>query len=442
LKPISVEDGISVALDAILNNQLALLAGAGLSMAPPSNLPSAWRLAEGARSRYAAQYGATRPPLSDNIEEQANFFFQRDELATTYLSTLIDRNAFAGRPNAGHYAVADLMLSKAVQTVVTTNVDTLIEGAGLFLFGQVEVGIDGLAVAAIPATKTPMLKVHGCRMIDPGNTISAPSQLDAEPVRSRIACSAPWLQQRLLNRDLLIVGYWTDWDYLNTVLTDVLGAVNPSRVIVVDPADRATFPEKAAALYALGNRAHGGFQHVQTSGADFLACLRKAYSQSFIRQVLYAGLDSFMDTKTVSPDPGWLEPPDIDNNQLWLMRRDLLGCEPNEPASITAPLGDPLLGMTLLQLRAAGATPSGSYYMLGGLSVRVLRTPNKLLHKVESEYARDAAPAVAPDIVVAVGAEARTLPVSIARSPVGASIARGAASRWLTRGEAEAELGL
>lgn len=440
--PISVEDGIAIALDSIFNDRLALLAGAGLSMAPPSNLPSALRLAEGAKTKYAAQYGATRPPLSDDIEEQAEFFFQRDELATTYLSTLIDRNAFAGRPNSGHHAVADLMLSKAIQTVVTTNVDTLIEGAGLFLFGQIEVGIDGFAVAAIPAAKTPMLKVHGCRTIDPGNTIWAPSQLDAEPVKSRIACSAPWLEQRLLNRDLIIVGYWTDWDYLNTVLADTLGAVNPSRVIVVDPADGATFAAKAAALFALGNRAHGGFQHVQASGADFLASLRKAYSQSFIRQVLHAGQDAFTDAKTVAPDPSWLEPPDIDNDQLWLMRRDLLGCEPNEPASIPTPPVDPLLGMTLLQLRAAGATPSGSYWMLGGQSFRVLRTPNKLLHKVENEYVGDAAPVVAPDIVIAVGAEALTLAVSIARGPAGASMARGAASRWLTRSQAEEELGL
>ena len=43
-----------------------------------------------------------------------------------YLATLIDRHAFAGRPNPGHLAIADLMLSQAIQTVVTTNVDTLV----------------------------------------------------------------------------------------------------------------------------------------------------------------------------------------------------------------------------------------------------------------------------------------------------------------------------
>jgi hypothetical protein len=74
LNSINVDEGIAVALDAILNDRLVLLAGAGLSMAPPSNLPSAWRLAEGARTKYAAQYGATRPPLSYDIEEQAEFF--------------------------------------------------------------------------------------------------------------------------------------------------------------------------------------------------------------------------------------------------------------------------------------------------------------------------------------------------------------------------------
>lgn len=111
MNPIAFEDAVELALDAVLNQRLALLIGAGLSMAPPSNLPSAWTLADKAKRKYDAQYGTTRPPLSENIDEQAEFFFQRGELTTVYLASLIDRNAFAGPTNAGHRAIADMLLS-------------------------------------------------------------------------------------------------------------------------------------------------------------------------------------------------------------------------------------------------------------------------------------------------------------------------------------------
>jgi Sir2 family len=436
------DKSVGLALDSLLAERLAIFAGAGLSMAPPSNLPSAWTLAQKAKQKYAAQYGGARPPLSDNIEEQAEYFFQRGELPTVYLATLIDRNAFAGRPNEGHYAIADLMLSRALQTVVTTNVDTLVESAGVYLFGQVEVGIDGHAVAALPPTAIPMLKLHGCRTIDLANTIWAAGQLARPPVQSRIACSTPWLAHRLLNRDLVIVGYWTDWDYLNAVLATSLNAVNPSRVIVVDPADSDSFPEKAPALYALGMRANGGFLHVRESGARFLASLRREFSKSFIRQVLHGGAADFHHYKGMPPDPGWLEAPDLENDQLWLMRRDLLGCEPNAPADAPRPPNGPLVGLTVIELRAAGAVAEGANWRLGEKTIRVLRTPNQVLDRVEATFAKDVAPVVAPDIVVAVGAESRALPISFARGGVTASIARGSGSKWMTHSDAVKELGL
>jgi hypothetical protein len=220
--PTSISDGIDLAFTSLLAQRLAVIAGAGLSMAPPSRLPSAWRLAEQAKVAYGVQWGVAKPPLPDDIEAQAEFFFAHNELQTVYLATLIDRHAFAGRPNPGHLAIADLMLSQAIQSVVTTNVDPLIETAGNELFGQIEAGIDGVAVAALPPNVTPMLKIHGCRLVDWPNTVWAPSQLTVEPVLSRVASSIPWISQRLLNRDLVIVGYWTDWDYLNQILTKVL----------------------------------------------------------------------------------------------------------------------------------------------------------------------------------------------------------------------------
>ena len=253
LREIDLDEGIAGMLDALHADRLGILCGAGLSMASPSNLPSAAQIASEAKRKYDATYGATRPPLPSGIEEQAEFFFQRGELGTVFLRTLVDQHAFAGHPNAGHTAVADLLLVRAIQTGVSTNVDTLIETAGVLLFGRVGAGIDRAAVAALPPDTSPLLKIHGC-WSNPDTTVWTPGQLAVEPVMSRIQGNKEWLGNRLLDRDLIIVGYFTDWDYLNETLEQTLGEVRPARVMIVDPSPGATLAAKAPVLHALGGR--------------------------------------------------------------------------------------------------------------------------------------------------------------------------------------------
>jgi NAD-dependent SIR2 family protein deacetylase len=161
LREIDLDEGIAAALDALYADRLAMLCGAGLSMASPSNLPSAAELASKAKRKYDSLYGSTRPPLPPSIAEQAEFFFQHSELGTMYLRTLIDAHAFAGPPNAGHTAVADLLLVRAIQTAVSTNVDTLIEAAGMLLRGQVGVGIERRTVAALAPDISPYSRSTG-----------------------------------------------------------------------------------------------------------------------------------------------------------------------------------------------------------------------------------------------------------------------------------------
>ncbi len=442
MQEITFDNGVAAVLDSLLNDRLAVLAGAGLSMAPPSLLPSAANLAASAKQKYDAMYGVTRPPLAPGMEDQAEFFFRRGELGTVYFRTFIDQNAFAGQPNPGHYAAADLLLVRGIQTAVTTNVDTLIETAGQLIFGQVDVGIDGLDVAALPPDVAPLLKIHGCRQRDIANMVWAPGQLVVPPVAARIATSTTWLNARLLDRDLLIVGYWTDWDYLNAVLATALGAVSPARVIVVDVSDGATFAAKAPALFALGQRASTAFQHVRASGADFLDAVRRDFSRSFVRRVLHSGMNDYVGQTGNNPDAAWVEPPNLDNFTLWQIRRDLEGRLPNEPAKERHPPPETLVGLTLLQLQGRGAVADGPYWLLGGRRVRVLRAVNKPLHRVEAEFAREVAPAVAPDIVIAVGAEGQALPPNIARAGTQPTIARGTKGRWMTRPEAIQDLGL
>jgi hypothetical protein len=211
---IGLEIGVQKALDALYAGRLALLCGAGLSMAPPSSLPSAAVLAHKAKAKYDATFGATRSPLAVSIDDQAQFFFERRELNTVYLRTYVNRHDFAAPPNPGHFAIADFLINTGITTAVSTNVDTLIEGAGDILFGRVGAGISRGIVAALPNSQSPLLKVHGC-WSDPASTIWARGQIDMEPFRTRIDEAGRWLEVRLLDRDILVVGYWTDWDYLN-----------------------------------------------------------------------------------------------------------------------------------------------------------------------------------------------------------------------------------
>jgi hypothetical protein len=442
VRHVDLATGVDLALDAIHADRLALLCGAGLSMASPSNLPGAAQVAAEAKRLYSARYGTTRPPLPAGIEEQAEYFFNRGELATIYLRTLVDQDAFAGQPNAGHLAVADLLLVCGIHTVISTNVDCLIETAGNMLFGQVGVGINRDAVARLPPNRSPLLKIHGCWQYDKDNTIWTTQQLLVEPTAGRIAESAKWLTNRLLDRDLVIVGYWTDWGYLNGVLSEALGDVRPARVVVVDPCDDATLKAKAPGLYALGERATSDFCHVQGSGADYLDRLRLEFSRSFVRRVLHTGADAYEHLTGLAANAGWTEPPPIDVDSLWRMRRDFEGRRPNQPASDRNAPDDPSLGLTLLQLRGRGATPDGAFWLLNGIRIRVLRCSGQFLHTVQAAYARDQAPAVAPDVTIAVGADELMLPSHIVRGEAPATIARGAAGRWLTRPKAVEELGL
>jgi SIR2-like domain len=296
------------------------------------------------RSRSAA--------LAPSIDEQANFFFNRGELYTVYVRTYIDRNEFSAPPNV--LATADLILNGGITTAMSTNVDTLIETAGNQLFGDVVMGISTAALAALPPNRSPLLKIHGS-WSEPGGTIWAPCQVDVESVRIRLEECSQWLKLRLLDRDILIVGFWTDWSYLNQVLERVLGKVTPSRVIVVDPCDTATLKSKAPALYALGGRARVEFFHVRESGDQFLDGVRANFSRGYIRRVLCAGSSAYEASTGEEVDANSIEPAETDSTILWQIRRDLEGCNPNEPCKQLEPADEPLLGLTILQLRARGA---------------------------------------------------------------------------------------
>jgi hypothetical protein len=318
----------------------------------------------------------------------------------------------------------------------------MVESAGNQLYGHIGVGTSRGVVATLPPDQAPFLKIHGC-WSDPSGTIWARGQVEAEPTRTRLTENAEWLTFRLLDKDIVIVGFWTDWDYLNAVLERTLGAVSPARIIVVDPCESEMLEAKAPALFALGQRATVEFVHVQSSGDTFLEALRIAFSKGFIRQTLRQAAAGYAHRFGEQANVQWFEAGSSDATILWRMRRDLEGCDPNQPAKLRDPAAEPLLGLTILQLKRRGAVDSvGGYFDLNGTVVRVLRASNRPLHEVEQAFSRETPPATAPDIAIAVGAESLNVPPNIARNTATGSIARGASCTWLSRAEAIEKLAL
>lgn len=93
----------------------------------------------------------------------------------------------------------------------------------------------------------------------------------------------------LPGRDLVVVGFWTDWGYLNDVLANAFGITNANSVTVIDPSTLANLQAKAPNLWTKLNGLSRTFEHVQASGADALEELRTAYSKSWARRYYALG---------------------------------------------------------------------------------------------------------------------------------------------------------
>lgn len=439
---IDFDQGIGLALDAINQDRFALVCGAGLSMAKPSEIPSAWDVAQDVKQSYDALYGSERPPLSEDIEEQAEFFFAENQLETMFLRQLISPHTFSANPSRGHIAVADFLLTKAARIAVSTNVDALIEQAGASLNGNIAFGVDRHAVATVVPGQSPLLKIHGCWSSGLDQTVWAPSQIESGSQKTRIDECADWLGVHLLNRDLIIIGFFTDWDYLNSVLRRCLGAVNPSNVVVIDPSTTSALADKAPALFEVGEKCTQRFVHVRVSGDEFLNELRRKWSLAFFRQVLHQGHQSLVASGDPRADETLQEPPNLDDEALWKCRRDLEGVGPKEPCTMSKPPSEPMLGCAHLLLRIAGAEMDRQYWSLNGVRIRVLRASSQGLHEIEAKHGDALSPADAPDVTIAVGATDMNLKASIARSRAQGTIVRPKQNGFVTFETAREELGL
>ncbi len=254
-------------LGSIAADNLVIFCGAGLSMAPPSSLPSARQVAIDCFPKYEAAIAAHLPPNArEDLEAQARFSFQRNELQKLFLAKLVTWRPFFRNPNKGHFAVADLLAVAAVRSGITTNFDFLVEHAAENLGEDAMKSALDAAEAAVLRPHQPYLKIHGCARRDADNTLWCKEQLtDGSVLKTRIDSVKVWLRANLIGRDLLVIGFWSDWDYLISIFEDCITGVEPRLVVVVDPNTTGNLQAKAPTLWDWATKVDHEFIHAQES---------------------------------------------------------------------------------------------------------------------------------------------------------------------------------
>ncbi|MCJ2067318.1 SIR2 family protein [Methylobacterium sp. J-030] len=430
-------------LASMLAGRLVIVCGAGLSMAAPSSLPSAWRVASTCFDRYQSEIDPTCDPnLRNDLEALAELFARAGTLKTVFIDALVPWDLFTRPPNAGHAAVADFLLTGAAAGALSSNYDNLIERRAQDYGADFLPSLDGDQAAVRARLHAPLLKFHGCAFADRRATVWAKSQLTGDPnIAARLERSKRWMAANLREKDFLVVGFWSDWGYLNELLAEVMRGVAPQTVTVVDPSTPDELQAKAPGLWELANAENVAFRHVMGSGAEALDELRRSFSEAYLRKVLQAGRPAFEEESGVECDAGILHLPPLSSEELYTLRRDAEGVPPTSPARSREPMAAEVLGLTHLLLRAAGAIATATGYDYNGRTVRVVNGGGRILARVRGSFGE--APLTASDIVICAGAVDLGLPDSVVRAGTPGSIVRPApTAHWMDLQTAREELAI
>jgi hypothetical protein len=436
-------------VSSIQQRRLVLFCGAGLSVAPPSAVPGAVALTRQIIREYNSRLLSPLPPLAtSDLEALSEYLFGAGHQAL-FVRDLVEWRPFTRNPNTGHQAFADFLTSGAIQFGVTTNFDELVELAARDLGSdRFDAAFDS-ASANIPRKHETYLKIHGC-VRDPDHTLWCHSQLNGPPpvshanqtVRERLNSSRGWLAANLPEKDLVFVGFWSDWNYLNDVFATCFDSMHGSLAVLVDPQDDAALQAKAPALWTWAN-ASAEFKHVQEKGDDFLRELRSAFSQNLLERVLVSAATAFRTEKVGSPLPA-TSFGTASLEDLYAFRRDTAGVSSIRIPRYSQPEDSMnAVGRAHLLLRHAGAKLDGSRYVKGGSRYRVVNGKTKLISEIRQAFAEEPpTPSPLPDdiVICAGGAEDGGAPSHLIRGSTTPTVVRsGTSARWISLELAVAE---
>jgi SIR2-like domain len=429
-------------MDSLWAGRLVIFCGAGLSMGAPSSVPSAARLADQCATYYEESSGTALPPdMHWNIELLADHFAGRRMLESIFLSDVMlripDFGTFFRDPNPGHEAIADLLGCSAIEMNISTNVDDLIECAAEQMWEPKAHVAVTRAETARPYPHALHVKLHGCFRRDVPGTLWSKEQLGYAPFQERIRDFSQWLPGVLQDKDLVFVGFWSDWSYLNEVLGSVIRNSQVSRIVLVNPSSEDDLRGKAGDLWDLAHQGAVDFIHERESGPVFLDELRQAYSFHFMRRLISSGRLTFTQM-TGRQAPAFRGFDGLSSRDLYEWRQDSTGTPAQQIVRKKFPDENmQRLGAMHLEMQEAGAIVDGSAYVRDGYRVRLIHGAGRLVGEVRAKYAP--LPSFIPDdLVVCVGADnTGFLPDNIARGNRSDSLVRpGLSGNWMTETEA------
>jgi len=318
---------------SINNGRLVVICGAGLSMAAPSSAPSASDVAARASIKFRQNTGTdVSDGYETDIEKLACLCYASPPLWAGFRDQYIEWKRFKGDPNLGHFAVADFLGCAAADCAITTNLDISIEEAAERL-GEpdFQAAVEGEEMARAHDHQ-PLLKIHGCVNRDRDRTLWCHDQIQGArknaAMEAQLTVWKTWLKGRLLGKDLVFVGFWSDWAHLNDILGSVLDGVQPRLVYLVDPAPADVIQAKAPGLWSLTTGEGVIFRHLQVSGAEFLDELRKILSVSFFERLFSESIGTYHSHVGIGTAPRMRLPDSLNTEQLYDLRRDTTGVAP------------------------------------------------------------------------------------------------------------------
>jgi hypothetical protein len=413
-------------------------------MAGRSNLPSAQVVANRCFDTASAIDSTIASSLRNDLEGVADHFVDSGGLVNVFIRQVVPWDDLVSSPNAGHQAIADLLLTGGADHAISTNYDQLIERSVWDLGADFVASLDGVEANLHSASHRPLLKVHGCCNRDRDNTVWTRRQMTMEPIQTRIRNSAAWLTANLREKDIVVVGFWSDWAYLNVLLETCLVSAHPAIVVVVNGSSAADLEAKAPGLWSVFHAAGVDFLHEQASGEDVLNELRTEFSCAYLRGMLMTGKSAFETRFTTPCPPAWLDTHSMSIEDIYAWRRDAEGQPIGRPARSRSPRGDcQSVAFFHLALRHSGASLEGSLYRFNDTLIRVVNGAGRWLPEMQAEYSREVPAAPEPDIVFCVGSDDLGVPGNIVRSGTASTTIRPAPrGRWLDSDDARVLLGI
>ena len=269
-------------LGAIETDSLVFLCGAGLSVAAPSSLPSAVRVSQICYDKWQPNESLD-PTLRDDVDRLAGHFHARGDFKKLFIR-LVPWNELVGQPNSGHAAIADFLISRAAHAALSANFDPMIESWASERKIAMQGALTGQEAVEFTNNTNPLVKFHGCLQRARDATLWTQGQLADPDVQGRVKSCSEWMNLHLPGKHLIVIGFWTDWGYLNDVIGNAFTIDNATSVTVIDPSTAMELQTKAPNLWKKLNGLSSVFEHVQASGADALEELRTAFSKTWARK--------------------------------------------------------------------------------------------------------------------------------------------------------------